>query len=263
MRPGQVGPVMRALATIPTRIWLALAVLLVGAALSYLVVVVNRRLLERAGVPESIEGTAFERTARSVGTSTVSIVARLSGYFIFILTVLVALTVADVRYISVFWNSVAIFLPRLFVAVLVLVVGIVLGDKVELVVSERLSDVKIPQTSLLPLVAKYSVFYIAVLVALSQIDIATAALLILLAAYAFGLVVFGAIAFRDLLASAAVGTYLLLNQPYGIGDRIRVGDTAGIVQEIDMFVTVIETDDEELVVPNRQAFTEGIVLVRD
>lgn len=255
--------ITRALAAIPPRFWFALLVLILGAALSYLVVVVNRRLLEQAGVPETIEGTAFERTTREFGLSTVTIIARLSGYFIFILTVLVVLSVARVEFIDLFWNQVAIFLPTLFVALLVLVVGVVLGDKVELVISERLSDLKLPQAGWIPVVAKYSVFYIAVLVALGQIGVATSALVVLLGSYTLGLIVFGALAFRDLLASAAAGIYLLLNQPYGIGDRVRIGETEGIVQEVDIVATRIESGDEEFVVPNRRAFTEGIVRIRE
>ncbi|WP_246310246.1 mechanosensitive ion channel domain-containing protein [Halorarum halophilum] len=242
--------------------WLAIGVLLLGALLSYVVIAVNRRILEGAGVPETIEGTAFERTAREFGTSTVAIIARLSGYFIFILSVLVALTVADVTFISEFWNRVAVFLPKVFIAILVLIIGIVIGDKAELFVEERLRGVKLPQVSVLPLGAKYSVFYIAALVALGQVNVATNALIVLLGAYTLAVVLFAALAFRDLLASGAAGMFLLLNQPYGIGDRVRIGDTEGIVQEVDIFVTHVETDDEEYVVPNRQALTEGVVRVR-
>ncbi|QLG26857.1 mechanosensitive ion channel [Halorarum halophilum] len=257
--PGRLGRVFN---SIPPRMWLAIGVLLLGALLSYVVIAVNRRILEGAGVPETIEGTAFERTAREFGTSTVAIIARLSGYFIFILSVLVALTVADVTFISEFWNRVAVFLPKVFIAILVLIIGIVIGDKAELFVEERLRGVKLPQVSVLPLGAKYSVFYIAALVALGQVNVATNALIVLLGAYTLAVVLFAALAFRDLLASGAAGMFLLLNQPYGIGDRVRIGDTEGIVQEVDIFVTHVETDDEEYVVPNRQALTEGVVRVR-
>ena len=252
----------RVLRAVPARVWLAIGVLVLGGVLSYLVIAVNRRILEGAGVPETIEGTAFERTAREFGTSTVAIIAKLSGYFIFILSVLVALTVADVSFISEFWNRVAVFLPKVFIAALVLIVGVVVGDKVELFVEERLRGVKLPQVSIIPLGAKYSVFYVAGLLALGQIGVNTGALVVLLGAYTLAVVLFSALAFRDLLASGAAGMFLLLNQPYGIGDRVRIGEKEGIVQEVDIFVTHVETDDEEYVVPNRRAMTDGVVRVR-
>ncbi len=252
-----------ALTSLPARIWLAFGVLLLGLVLGYLVVQVNRRLLKGAGVPETIEGTAFERTAREFGTSTVSLVANLSGYFIFILSVIVALTIAQVRYISTFWNRAAELLPALFLAVFVLIVGLVVGDKVELLINDRLRGVKLPQAGVVPMLAKWSVIFVAALVALGQVGVDTVALVVLLGTYGFALVLFSALAFRDLLASGAAGFYLLLQEPYSIGDRVRIGDTDGVVQEVNVFVTHVESDGAEYVVPNRRAFTEGIVRIRD
>jgi len=94
-------------------------VLLFGLFAAYVVGAINRRLLTRAGVPEVIEGTAFERTAHEFDTSTVRILAKLSSYFILAVAVIVALTVADVNYLEQFWSGVAAFLPRLFVAIVV------------------------------------------------------------------------------------------------------------------------------------------------
>lgn len=246
----------------PMRYWLALAVLVLGFLLAYLVGIVERRLLRRAGVPTVIEGTAFERTARDLGTSTVAILAKLGSYFVVFFTVLVALTVAQVQYTTTFWNQVAAFLPRFLFAVLVLVVGVVVGDKVELLIKESLRGVKLPEVGVLPTLAKWTVFYVAGLVALNLVGVPVLALVVLLAAYLLLAILLSALAFKDMLASAAAGVYLLLEQPYGIGDEVRIGDRQGIVQETDVLVTRIENDEEEHVVPNRLVFRDGIVRVR-
>jgi small-conductance mechanosensitive channel len=244
--------------------WLLLAgILLVGAVVSLFAVSFNRRLLERLGVPSAIEGTAFERSAREFGTSTVSILAKLSGYFLFLVFVVVALTTAGFSYVTGIWTVVVAFLPQVFVAILVVMFGLIVGDKIGLLVDERLRSVKIPEVGVLPAVAKWSVVYVALLIALAQVRVATGALVVLLAAYAFALVVVPALAFRDLLASGAAGLYLLLSEPYAIGDQVRIGGVEGVVQEIDVFVTQVESDGEEYLVPNRKAFTQGVVRVRD
>ncbi|WP_280536137.1 mechanosensitive ion channel domain-containing protein [Halopenitus sp. POP-27] len=255
--------VSEVIALVPPRIWLALFIVIFGVIAGYLVEVVNRRLLERAGVPASTEGTAFERTVRGFGLSTVTIIAKLSNYFIVGIAVLTALSVADVQYAELFWGDVATFVPRLFIAIVVLIVGIVVGDKIELYVAERLRGVKLPETGVISTVAKYSVVYVAALIALDQIGVATLALIVLLAAYAFALVVLTALATKDLLAAAAAGVFLLLRQPYGIGDEVKVADRRGIVQEVDLFVTHIETDGEEHVLPNHVVFRDGIVRIRN
>ena len=246
------------LAAIPPRYWLAFGVIALGLLLGYVVKVVNRRLLINLDVPEVIEGTAFERMARELGTSTVSIVAHLSQYFIVMVAVLAALSVAEITYADPFWNEVAGFFPQLFFAALVLIVGVVLGDKVELALSERVRGVKLPEIGFLPLLAKYVVIYVALLVALAQIGVVTLPLVVLEAAILFGVIVLGGLAFKDMLVSGAAGVYLFLNQPYGIGDEIRVGDTRGIVQEVGLFVTHIEEEGEEFIIPNRRVFEEGV-----
>jgi len=252
----------RLFAEIPNRILLAGIVLILGMILGYIANRVNRRLLTRAGVPEAVEGTAFERTARSVGTSTVAIIAQLSMWFIIGVSILAALSVADVRFTAQFWGQLTGFLPEVFVAILVLIVGIVVGDKVELVISERLRGIKIPQIGVLPRLVNYSIVYIFVLIALGQIGVATSALVVLLGGYIIAVVIISAVAFRDLLRSGAAGIYLLLNQPYGIGDEIHIGEHNGIVQEVTVFVTRIEGDEAEYIVPNRQVFEQGFVRVR-
>lgn len=252
-----------ALATVPSRYWLALAVVLLGFVLAYLVGIVERQLLERSRFPEAIEGTAFERTARNLGTSTVAIIAKIGSYFVVIFSIFVALTIAQVGYASTFWSQIVAFLPRLLFAVFVIVVAVIVGDKVELLITERTRGVKLPQIAIAGTLAKWTVVYIGALVALALIGVPTLALIVMLAAYALALIAFGGLAFGDMLASAAAGMYLLLEEPYGIGDEIRIGDRRGIVQETQVLVTRIENDGEEHVVPNRLVFRNGIVKYRD
>ena len=243
------------LIAIPPRYWVAVGVLFIGVVLGILVGVIFRRVLQRAGVPGAVEGTAFERTLQEVGASTVVVLARLAKYFVWGLAVIVTLALVEVPFTSRFWSGLWTYLPQVFIAVLVLIVGILVGDKVELFVSERLRGYKLPQVGILAPLAKYSVFYVAVLIALGQLGIAIAALLVLLLVYVFAVVFLFAVAFRDMLASGAAGMWLLLNEPYGIGDEIKVGDRRGIVQEVELFITTMENDEgQEFIVPNRKVF---------
>jgi small-conductance mechanosensitive channel len=162
-----------------------------------------------------------------------------------------------------FWERVAALLPQLFIAAFAVIIGLIVGDKAKLVTQERLRSVKLPEASILPELVKYSIFYIAALIALAQVGIATTALLVLLAAYSFGLVFLGGIAFKDLLSAGAAGIYLLLTEPYSIGDEVRINDKRGIVQEVDIFVTRVEADGEEYIIPNQQVFQAGIIRVRE
>ncbi|MFB6112333.1 MAG: mechanosensitive ion channel domain-containing protein [Halobacteriaceae archaeon] len=245
------------------RFLLALVVLLGGLVLGVFVGRVNRRLLDALGVDDAVEGTSFERTAQSFGTSTISVFARLSAWFIYGLAVVAALQVARLLNTQVFWLRATGLIPNLIVAAAVFAAGIVIGDKAELTVSERLKGIKLPEIGLLPKLVKYSIVYVAALVAASQIGVATGALVVLLAGYVFGVLLLAGLALQDVLRSATAGVYLLLREPYGIGDRVEFGDHIGIVQEVTMLVTRVESDEREYVVPNHRALEHGVTIVHE
>lgn len=240
----------------------AAAILLAGLGLGTVAAWLVRRVLLAFDVDEAVEGTPFERTAHQLGSSSVRLLAQLCGLFVFAVAALYATRTLGVVPSQALVDELSRFLPRLFIAALVLIVGLILGDKAELMVGERLRSVKLPELGLIPSLVKLSIIYVAVLIALSQLGVATGALLILLAAYAFGIFFLGGLAFRDLMSSAAAGVYLLLTEPYSIGDEVEIDGARGIVQEVDVFVTYVEDDGEEYMIPNRKVFREGAMRVR-
>ena len=244
-------------------LFLGIVVLLLGVIAGILTRRYVRRLLRRFDIPRAVEGTPFERTARNVGTSTVGVLANLCGLFVLVLGAVIALQFANASAQSLLTDQLSRFFRQLFIAAVVLIAGIIAGDKLELYLRERLRSIKLPEVNLLPAAVKYSVFYVAGLIALAQVGVATLPLLILLAAYAFGVVFIGGLATRPLLAAGAAGVYLLLTEPYAIGDEVELAGKRGIVQEIDVFVTRIDAGDEEFTVPNNRVFADSIVVVRD
>jgi len=238
------------------------AIFVAGLFVGYVVGRIVRRLLLAIGLDETAEGTTFERTAQGLGTSTVGVFSQLVAISIYTAAALSGLFIAGLLNTQAVVPFLASFLPKVFIAALAIIAGLLVGDKAALLVGEALRSVKLPEVGLLPMIVRYSIFYIAALIALSQLGVATGALIVMLAAYVFAIIFFGGLAFRDLLATGAAGIYLLLEEPYSIGDEIRVGDRSGIVQEVDLFVTHFEGEGQEYVVPNRQIFRQGDVKIR-
>lgn len=242
---------------------LAIALLVIGVVVAYMVWRWTHNFMESTGANDAVEGTTFERTAQRFGTSTAGILGLILALFVYSGTVIVAFHTAQVLEAEIFWSRVTNFLPRLFIALLAVILGLIVGDKAKLATQDRLQSIKLPEVSIIPELVKYSIFYIAGLIALAQLGIATTALLVLLAAYAFGLIFLGGIAFKDLLTASAAGIYILLNEPYTIGDEVRIDGKRGIVQEVNMFVTHIENDEEEYIVPNQLVLRSGVIRVRN
>ncbi len=239
-----------------------LLVLVIGLIAGFLVGRFARRMMIAIGLPRAVEGTTFERAAQRLGTSTVSLIATLVTLFIYLATIAAALELANLLETRLSLIAFAGYLPQVFVAIIVVIVGLVAGDKAEVATRERLKSVKLTEVNLLPLAVKYSVYYIAALVALAELGLAIGALLVMLGGYLFAVVVFGGLALKDVLAAGASGVYLLLTQPYGIGDEVRIDGHRGIVQEVDVFVTTIESNSEEFIVPNHLVFRAGVVRYR-
>lgn len=241
---------------------LPIVVLITGLLVGIIVGRLSRRLLTAAEVHEAVEGTTFERTVNRLGTSTVGLLSGLIALFVIALAVGLALSIEGVLDTGFYLNLLRTYLLQVFVAALVLILGLILGDKAEVEIRERFQDVKLPEVNLIPRVVKHSILFIASLIALAQLKVETGPLLVLFGGYVFAVVVLGGLAFKDLLAAGAAGVYLILTQPYAIGDTIDVDGHRGIVQEIGVFMTHIENDGEEFILPNHLVVRSGVVRVR-
>lgn len=238
-------------------------VLVTGVLIGIIVGQLCRRIFRAVDVPEAVEGTTFERGVNRLGTSTVDILSTLIALFVIALAVGLALSLGGVFGTQFFlFNRLPTYLTHVFVAALVIIVGLIVGDKAEVEVREQFEDVKVPEVNLFPRIVKYTILFAASLIALAQLGVAIGPLLVLFAGYVFAIVVLGGLALKDLLSAGAAGVYLFLSQPYSIGDTITVEGHQGIVQEIDLFVTRIENDGEEFILPNHLVLSSGVIRVR-
>lgn len=243
-------------------VWAAL-ILVTGLVGGYVLGQVNRRILGIIGLGEAVEGTSLERTARNFGSDTITVLARGSAWLIYIFTIILVLHVAGFVQTSLLLSRGADLLPSYVLGALVIMGGLLAGDKVQMYVDEQLKGVKFPEITLVGRILRYTVIFIAILLALAQIGVAVGVLMILLGAYLFAVIMLVITALHQLLAAGGAGLYLLLVQPYSIGDRIVVDDREGVVQEVDLFVTKIERDGRVYLVPNHLVLKSGATLVRD
>ena len=69
-----------------------------------------------------------------------------------------------------------------------------------------------------------------------------------------------AIAMKDGLSNVAGGFTMLFTKPFTAGDEIEIGDTAGIVDHIDLLTTQLHTyDNKVVIIPNGTVTTSVII----
>lgn len=243
---------------------LADAVVAVSAVLGALVLgyIAKRAILgfaDSTGVDDFVRGTTFDRVAESLGTSSVGVVATTAAALIYVSGVLVALEVLGLTLVDEgVVTTVTAYMPNVVAAAFILIFGVVVADKLSIKVQESLSEVRVSDVKAAPAVVRYSVIFVALVMALTQLQISTTSLHILLFAYVLALVVFAAVGLRTGLSSVVAGLYVLTRQPYSIGDRVEVDGVEGIVQEIDLLATRVEDEDRVYVVPNSRVLEQGV-----
>jgi small conductance mechanosensitive channel len=88
-----------------------------------------------------------------------------------------------------------------------------------------------------------------ILAAISQLGVQTTSLIAVLGAA--GLAV--GLALQGSLSNFAAGVLIIIFRPYKVGDYIEAAGTAGTVDEVQIFTTVLKTpDNKKIIVPNSQ-----------
>ena len=85
----------------------------------------------------------------------------------------------------------------------------------------------------------------------------------LLASFITSLGIFGllvAFALQDITKNFAAGVLLLIQRPFGLDDRIRIGANEGVVTDISLRATVLRTTEgHEVLIPNADVFSSTII----
>ena len=114
---------------------------------------------------------------------------------VLLITFLAAADILNLDRITDFLNRILFYVPNVFVAVGVLLLGFLVAHFVGVVVRGTLGAARIRSASILASAAKWTVYIFAILIALSQLGIASAFINQFITAILFGIALAGALAF--------------------------------------------------------------------
>lgn len=156
------------------------------------------------------------------------------------------------------WATFIASLPRVGIAIGVLVAFVVTGRLLRPLVRRRLVRHRTPSfarvfaklTSSAMTVAGVLLGLTIVFPSVRPVDVLAGAGVLTIAA---------GFAFQDILQNLLAGILLLFRQPFRGGDQISVGDVTGTVEEINIRETVILTfDGRRVLIPNAKVYTDVI-----
>lgn len=150
------------------------------------------------------------------------------------------------------------YLVNFVIAILILIVGRVVAGCIRSVVRKVMGVRKVDPT-ITGFVAGlvYAVVMVGVvLAALQRVGIQTTSFVAIIGAAGLAI----GLALQGSLANFAAGFMLILFKPIRVGDFVEAGGTAGVVEEIGIFTTVMRTGDNRVIIVPNNSITSGNII---
>lgn len=142
-------------------------------------------------------------------------------------------------------------------AILILIIGRIAAGIVRSVIRRILNKAKVEATLVMffGTMAYFLVMAFTVVAALSKFGVETASFVAILGAAAFAI----GFALQGSLSNFAAGVMILLFRPFKVGNFVEAAGVAGVVKEVNIFTTVINTPDNiKIIVPNSKIYGDVI-----
>lgn len=246
---------------------LAMAVVLVGG---YLVARLVGRLVaalsDRIGLPTAAERGGLVESMKRVGiTRTVSqILGQITFWFLMCVFLMAAFNILELQALSNAMQSVVAYIPKLLVATVVVVIGLLIANFLRGIIATSADRVGITYAERLATGCYYVLALMTFIAAFDQLAIKFALLeqmiLIAFAALAVGTGLAVGLGGREVVGGILAGYYT--RQRLHAGDVVSVAGFEGTVREVGPVATIIETKEHGLVnrhsIPNTKMLNEAV-----
>lgn len=240
----------------------ALLVLLFGWLIARVVRKIVRRILAGLGVDNLAERLndidLVQRSGIRVEIS--SVLAQMIYYVLMLAFVIFATDMLGVPAITQMVRDVVDYLPALFSAFVLLLLGLFLADMVRGIVLTACQSMGLPSAKIIATAIFYFLFITVAVSALAQAKINTGFMAlnisIIIGALALAFAVGYGISSRDLLSNYLAGGYN--RNKIQIGDDVRIIGMRGKVINIDATSLTLQTPTSEVIIPLGKIATEKV-----
>ena len=231
----------------------ALLLLAAGVVLGRLVAGGLGRILQFAGVDQFLGSTGLVAMLRRTGIKkTVSqIVSSVAFWVIFLLFLISATETLELALLSKSLTGLAFYLPKLGLATLILVLGLLATNFVRELISLACNSAGIRQGNVIAQSVYVAATLLVLVTAINELGIDTSLLNEIIVIIVAGLIAGAALSF-GFGARSAVGNLIAAHylQPIvRIGEQIQVGPHYGTVTAVTPMVVVLETERGRVVIP--------------
>jgi hypothetical protein len=251
------------IAYLPTVI-LAVLLLGLGYVLAKVVFVVLTRLLQLVGFDRLLSRTAMQTLLERSGTKQkISEILGMIGFWIIFLVFLIkASDTLSLTMVSDALTGIAYYIPKIGIAVLVLILGLIAANFVREVITMTCSSAGITHGTIVAQAVYVAVVLLIVVTAIDALGIDTALLnntiVILLAGLIGGAALSFGLGSRTAVANLIAAHYL--GSVVRVGMTVKIGENQGTVVAVTPISVVLETREGRVIVPASQ-FTEATAVI--
>jgi small-conductance mechanosensitive channel len=229
----------------------ALVVVLLGFVVAKLLDALLSKLLAKLGLDRLMGGTGLTKIIGRAGVKVPisTVIGKIVYWFVLLIFLVSAAESLGLQRVSATLDMLALYLPKVFGAALVLLVGVLLAQLVNGLVRGAAEGVGIDYSAGLGRIAQWLVIIISLSVAISQLEVKTDLLnhVIVIGLITVGLAVALALGLgsREIAGQIIAGIYV--RELFQVGQFIQIGEVEGQIEEIGTVKTTLLTDDGELV----------------
>lgn len=237
-----------------------LGIIIVGYIAGRISKAVIRRILSVTGLRRLTARSWTEDVLRLTGYrgNVVEFIGDIVKWSIYVLTIAVVIQALGFTTVAGLFNQIIIFVPRIILAILVVVIGFIVADFFGKVFEEATSKLFMENVlaKFSGALMKYSISMVAIIIALGLIGLDINAMIVLFSALLAVVVITFSMGLKDLVPNFTAGIHL--KNTLKVGDRIKVGEHSGVVEKIDALSVILRTKNKNVIIPNAKLVKEPV-----
>lgn len=241
------------------RLGAAVLILVAGLIAARILGKIVVRVLDGAGVDKLADRWGAGESLRRVGlgSSVSAVIAGITRAVVLFLVIVIAVSVLGLPALNDAITQAILFLPRLLVAIVILAVGTLASGTARQRIDAVCEQMNVAGP--MGMMAQVLILLITVIVAASMVGIPTLFLILVATTVVAGVALTAALAFglgsRGVVDHFTAGRYV--SEQVKVGDRLRVGDSEGVVRQLTSAAVVLDPGDGRLLrVPNRDVLDQ-------
>lgn len=245
------------------RLFGALVVVLLGFVVAKLLDTLLSKVLAKLGLDRLMAGTGLTKLLARAGirVPVSTLIGKIVYWFVLLIFLVSAAESLGLERVSATLDVLALYVPKVFGAALILLAGVLLAQLLSGLVRGAAEGVGLDYAHGLGRMAQGLVIIISISVAIGQLEVKTELLnyVIAIVLISVGLAVAVALGLgsRELVGQILAGIYV--RELYEVGQQVRIGDLEGQIEEIGTVKTMLLTEDGEVVtIANRNMLEQRV-----